>query len=71
MSFRKELESLINRHSKENGSNTPDFILAEYLEDCLNIFDKIVRDREEWYGRNSDDNPFITAKSGLDHLCNG
>lgn len=31
----KELESLINRFSVENRSNTPDFILAEYLVSCL------------------------------------
>ncbi|HSW65257.1 MAG TPA: hypothetical protein VLH56_18395 [Dissulfurispiraceae bacterium] len=29
--FRAELETLINRYSKENGSNTPDFILADYM----------------------------------------
>jgi hypothetical protein len=33
--FRDELEELINRHSMENGSNTPDFVLAEYLVKCL------------------------------------
>jgi hypothetical protein len=27
--FRKELETTINCHSRENGSDTPDFILAE------------------------------------------
>jgi len=48
--FRKELESLINRHSKENGSNTPDFILAEYLESCLAAFDTAVQNRSKWYG---------------------
>jgi hypothetical protein len=32
VSFRKELESLLNRFSRENRSNTPDFILANYLE---------------------------------------
>jgi hypothetical protein len=26
--FHKELTQLINRYSKENGSNTPDFLLA-------------------------------------------
>jgi hypothetical protein len=50
-SFRKELEFLINCHSKENGCNTPDFILAEYLADCLEVFDKAVNRRESWYGR--------------------
>lgn len=48
--FRKELESLINRHSKENGSNTPDFILAEYLSSCLEAFDRAVKARQAWKG---------------------
>ncbi len=47
--FRKELENLINCHSKENGSDTPDFILARYMADCLDAFDKAVKTRTEWY----------------------
>lgn len=47
--FRTELEHIINRNSKENGSDTPDFILAEYLADCLVAFDKAVTKRTEWY----------------------
>lgn len=50
-SFRKELEDLINRYSLENGSNTPDFILADYVRDAINTFDKAVMAREMWYGR--------------------
>ena len=49
--FRNALAGLINVHSRENGSGTPDFILAEYLADCLAAWDKNVRRREEWYGR--------------------
>ena len=37
--FRKDLENLINRHSMENGSSTPDFILANYLINSLKAFD--------------------------------
>ena len=48
--FRRELMVLINKHSKENGSDTPDFILAEYLIECLRVFDKTVKLRTEWYG---------------------
>ena len=48
--FRQDLEELINKHSMENGSNTPDFILAEYLIRCLNTFDHITTIRNEWYG---------------------
>ena len=49
--FRKELEGLINRHSMENGSDTPDFILAGYMADCLDAFDAAMTAREIWYGR--------------------
>jgi len=52
-SFRKDIEDMINIHSKENSSNTPDFILAEYLSDCLEIFDKAVNKREKYF----EDNP--------------
>ena len=48
--FRRELMGVINKHSKENGSNTPDFILANYLIECLRNFDKTTRLRNEWYG---------------------
>ena len=51
MDFEKELERLINKYSMENGSNTPDFILAEYLRSCLSAFNVAVTKREEWYGR--------------------
>jgi hypothetical protein len=49
--FRDALRDLINGHSKENGSNTPDFILARYLDVCLQNFDLAVKERERWYGR--------------------
>ena len=49
--FRKELEGLINRYSMENGSDTPDFILAGYMAGCLDAFDTAMTAREMWYGR--------------------
>lgn len=48
--FKKQIETLINKFCKENGSNTPDFILAEYLNGCLENFNKTVMRRSEWYG---------------------
>jgi len=42
--FERELEQLINRHSEENQSNTPDFILAIYLRGCLNAFNHATGD---------------------------
>jgi hypothetical protein len=50
--FTKALEALINQYSKENISDTPDFILAHYLTDCLQVFNTAVIARERWYGRN-------------------
>lgn len=51
--FIRELQNIINRYSKENGSNTPDFILAQYLENCLETFNITIQQRETWYGRDS------------------
>lgn len=48
--FIKDLESLINSYSLENGSDTPDFLLAEYMHGCLAVFEAIIKARDEWYG---------------------
>ena len=34
-----ELKGLINKHGRGNESNTPDYILAIFLDDCLRAFD--------------------------------
>jgi len=49
MDFRKALEMLINAYCQENGSNTPDFILASYLTNCLMAYDTAVNAREKWH----------------------
>jgi hypothetical protein len=49
--FVKDFTKLVNRYSLENGSNTPDFILARYLYDCLLAFNAATTRRERWYGR--------------------
>lgn len=51
--FSRELANLLNRYSKENISNTPDFILASYIESCLQAFNQAVEVRESWYGRSN------------------
>jgi hypothetical protein len=47
----QEITSLLNRHSAENASNTPDFILARFLLGCLAAWNMGVQQRENWYGR--------------------
>lgn len=49
--FEADIAAVINRHTRENGSDTPDFILASYLSACLQAFDACSTAREKWYGR--------------------
>lgn len=50
-SLERELQSLLNRFSMDNISNTPDFVLAQFLLSCLKGFDAAVQQRETYYGR--------------------
>lgn len=45
----QELSRVLNGH--ENASNTPDFILADFLRDVLGAWDRAVQARAAWYGR--------------------
>lgn len=49
-----ELSDLLNRYSVENESNSPDFLLANYLLGQLSVLAGFVRAREKWYGRDPD-----------------
>ncbi len=59
----QELAELLNRHSVENDSNTPDYILAEYLTDCLDAYSKAVRARTKWFGPNPTFGPSFDPKA--------
>lgn len=48
--FQEDLRCLLNQHSRENQSGTPDFILAQYLLAQLYLFDQTTRDRDLWWG---------------------
>lgn len=48
--FTEDIEDVINRHSREGDSNTPDFILARFLIECLSAWNHACRDRELFYG---------------------
>jgi hypothetical protein len=51
MTLQEELAHVLNKHSAENGSGTPDFILAGFVTGALRAFDESVAAREKWYGR--------------------
>lgn len=48
--FKGELARLINKYGMENASDTPDFILVEYLFECLKAFSNTTKRRDNWYG---------------------
>lgn len=48
--FKRDLTQLLNKHSLENLGNTPDFILAEYIIECLKNYSFTVTRRDNWYG---------------------
>lgn len=65
--FEKELQELINKHSMENGSNTPDFMLARYLAMCLYNYEHLIRDRDRWY-RNKFNGPLANSDEPIPSL---
>lgn len=50
-SLEGDIAETLNRYSAENGSDTPDFILAKFLLRALSAWNASVQDRERWYGR--------------------
>ena len=48
-SFKLRLEALINENSMENSSDTPDWVLSQFLCTCLDAFDTAVAQRDLWY----------------------
>lgn len=47
--FSEALRGVINRHSRERGSDTPDFLLADYLVSCLDAYGAAVKARDKWF----------------------
>lgn len=58
--LRDRIARELNCCSAENESNTPDFILAQFLLGCLAAFDKAVNERTAWY------DPKIRAGAGME-----
>lgn len=53
--FIKELAKFLNQHHRENASNTPDYVLANYLAACLDAFDIGVNIRDLHFSNISPD----------------
>ena len=57
MDLKGRIREAINCASAENGSDTPDVILAEYLTDCLSAFDKATTARTRYVAPTTDGTP--------------
>lgn len=64
--FQHDLQALINKHSQENASNTPDFLLAKYLWNCLDNYNIIVTQRDKW--NSSDSEPEKTDSPDIEKI---
>ena len=59
--FEQNLRSLINAYSLEGTSDTPDFILAQYLISCLAAYEAAIKRRDHWYGDRLPEPPEVTS----------
>lgn len=48
--FEKAIEELINKMSMEDETDTPDYILAQYLLTCYNAYKNAVNARDKLFG---------------------
>lgn len=62
--FEQELRALLNTHSVESESSTPDYILALYLMACLAAFANAMQSRDAWFGYR----PFASTVTTLDEV---
>lgn len=49
-SLSESIRSALNSVSRENESNTPDVILADFLMKSLSTAEELVNMRDRWYG---------------------
>jgi len=48
MEFKKELTDLINKFSLDNKCNTPDYILCDYIVNCIETFYTTIDKRDSY-----------------------
>lgn len=61
--LKTKLSGLLNEFSMENTSNTQDFVLAEYMLDCLRAYEKAVNYRDRLSYQESLEESYIEATS--------
>lgn len=62
-----EITAVLNRHSRENRSNTPDLVLAAFIMSALDAAERLIATRDVWYGiAPAPGRPRQTAPTDLD-----
>ena len=46
----KDFALVLNRYSVEIEADVPDFILAEFLVNCLKLYNRSLKRRDRWFG---------------------
>jgi len=59
MDLKQRIREAINCTNADNGSDTPDYILAEYLTDCLAAWDKAITARTKYFAPTPTGKPCI------------
>ncbi len=65
--FKKELESLINKHCIENKCDMPDFMLAEMVCNFINTVGESVKKNLDWHGCDSICHPKAQTSVAVKH----
>jgi len=61
--FKKDLETLINKHSIENECDVPDFILAEMIVNFIKAIGTPIKKTLDWHGCDSICHPKFTNEA--------
>ena len=48
----RDIAHVVNKYSLEQESQTPDYILAEYMLKSLSDLNRLMRSRDYWYNGN-------------------
>lgn len=59
--LREDLDQILSEYHQDNNSQTPGFILARYVTDCLKAFDRATRKRTKWFACDEDDDEDYTG----------
>lgn len=65
--FEQDIAEVINRYSMENESNTPDFILAQFVSTMLGVLAVAIEQRKMWVGGVS---PVTREAPPIDKIAN-